>query len=188
MLTPAHTRFTLDEYIAFEEQSREKHEWLYGTVYAMTGGTREHAAGAAALITQLGPQLRGKRCGAHTSDLRIATPSGLITYPDVTVVCAPVEYHPKATNTVLNPVLIAEVLSPSTEDYDRGEKFEHYKSIPSLAEYLLVDPRHGLFERFWRTEVGWGHASLREATITLGLGAQIDVTLLFQDVHNLEEL
>lgn len=130
--------YSYAEYLALEAFSNVKHEFLGGQIYAMAGGTPEHAALAAAVIGLLFGQLRGGTCRANDADLRVRTPSGLSTYPDVTVVCGPSERAGDDPQAVTNPTLIVEVLSRSTEEYDRGDKFEHYKSIESLRQYVLV--------------------------------------------------
>jgi Uma2 family endonuclease len=132
-------RYTWHEYLALEAASNVKHEYLDGQIYAMAGGTPDHAALQAAVAGLLFPQLRAGRCRAHSSDLRLRVlATGLATYPDVTIVCGPRELAPEDRNSVTNPTLLVEVLSASTEEYDRHEKFAHYKRIPSLCQYVLV--------------------------------------------------
>src|SRR5882762_751625 len=109
--------YTYAEYLGLEASSNIKHEFLGGQIYAMAGGTPEHAALAAAASGLLFAQLRDGRCRAYDSDLRVRTPSGLSTYPDVTVICGPSERHDDDAQAVTNPTLIIEVLSRSTEDY-----------------------------------------------------------------------
>jgi Uma2 family endonuclease len=122
--------YTYAEYLGFEASSNVKHEFLDGQIYAMAGGTPEHAALAAAAITLLGPQLRGGECRPYNSDLRVRTPTGLTTYPDVTVIRGPSEIDASDSLAITNPALIVEVLSRSTEEYDSGDKFEHYRTVP----------------------------------------------------------
>src|SRR5262245_13134541 len=135
-----HHRFTFEQYVVLEKDSGTKHEFLGGQVWAMSGGSPEHAAVGAKVTTLLSNALRDKPCRTYSSDLRVRVKAtGLATYPDVTVVCGPIELDPEDPNehTVINPRLLVEVLSPSTEDYDRGEKLGHYKQIPSLAEVVF---------------------------------------------------
>jgi Uma2 family endonuclease len=147
MSAPAHRiRYTYSEYLALEASSNVKHEYLDGQIYAMAGGTPEHAALAAAVIGLLFPCLRGSRCRAYDADLRVRTPTGLATYPDVTVVCGPAGRDRQDEQAVTNPTAIVEVLSRSTEDYDRADKFEHYKSLRSLQQYILVSHRERSLE------------------------------------------
>jgi Uma2 family endonuclease len=142
------------EYVAAEAQAEVKHEYLRGDVWAMAGGTPEHGALAASVIALLGSALRGKPCRIFSSDVRIRVQatdlSILATYPDASVVCGRLELAPEDDRAIINPVLLVEVLSDSTEAYDRGQKFAHYRRIPSLREYLLVsqhEPRLELFRR-----------------------------------------
>ena len=130
---------TYADYALGEETSEVKHEWLDGKVFAMAGGIPEHAALAAAMLIHLGRELAGKPCRPFSSDLRVRVQAtGLGTYPDITVVCNKLELDPDDKNSVVNPTVLVEILSASTESYDRGKKFAHYKQIPSLAHYVLV--------------------------------------------------
>jgi Uma2 family endonuclease len=138
---PARQRFTFDEYLLLEESSEVKHEFLDGEVWAMAGGSPEHAAIIGNVTTLLNLQLRGQRCRVHSTELRVRVKAtGLGTYPDVTVICGRLECDPddRTGHTAINPRAIVEVLSPSTENYDRGEKLSHYQTIPSLEEIVLV--------------------------------------------------
>lgn len=131
--------YTFAEYLALEETSNTRHEFFGGQIYAMAGGTPEHSALIASLTVLLGTQLRGGRCRVHASDLRVRVlETGLTTYPDVSVISGPWARDPEDPKSVVNPLLVAEVLSRSTEAYDRGEKLEHYKRIPALRACLLV--------------------------------------------------
>lgn len=184
MTSPAHRiHYTRDEYLALEASSNVKHEYLDGQIYAMAGGTPEHAALAAAVIGLLFGQLRGGRCVAHDADLRVRVPAtGLSTYPDVTVVCGPRERAPDDPHAITNPTLIVEVLSRSTEEYDRGDKFEHYKTLPSLREYVLVSHGERRVEVWTRDESGtWTRAIAGDgATASLAsIGAVLDVRELY---------
>jgi len=136
-------RYTYAEYVAFEVASSEKHEFLDGEIYAMAGGSEEHSALSAAMVRLLGNVIVDQPCRVHTSDLRIYVESvGLATYPDASVICGPLVQHeasPKAT--ALNPVLLVEVTSDSSEEYDAGMKREHYQTIPTLREYVIVSHR-----------------------------------------------
>ena len=137
----ARQRFTFDEYLVLEEIAEVKHEFLDGEVWAMAGGSPEHAAIIGNVTTLLNVQLRGQRCRVHSTELRIRVKAtGLGTYPDVTVICGRLERDPddRTGHTAINPRVLVEVLSPSTEGYDRGEKLAHYQAIPGLAEIVLV--------------------------------------------------
>ena len=172
--------YTYAEYLGFEASSNVKHEFLDGQIYAMAGGTPEHSALAAAVITLLGPQLRAGEGRPYNSDLRVRTPTGLTTYPDVTVICGPREIADIDPLAITNPALIVEVLSRSTEEYDSGAKFEHYKAFPSLREYVLVSHRERSVEVRSREGDGWRTTVVREGgTAELSIGARLDVRELF---------
>ncbi len=137
---PAHLHgYTFDEYLDLEAVSNVKHEYLDGEIYAMAGGTPRHAALTLAIGGTLLAKLRGGPCRAFSSDLRVlVAATGLATYPDVTVVCGPIETDVRSQVSVTNPKLLVEVLGSSTENYDLGEKFEHYRQILSLGAVLYV--------------------------------------------------
>lgn len=140
MSTPAGLhRYTYAEYLALEDASNVKHEFLAGEIYGMAGGTPEHAALSVAVSSALLGQLRGGPCRVYSSDLRVRVlATGLATYPDVTVVCGEPERDAESPATIVNPRVVVEVLSDSTMDYDRGEKLRHYRQIPSLDGVVLV--------------------------------------------------
>jgi Uma2 family endonuclease len=132
--------YTYAECLTLEEESSVRHEYLDGEIYAMAGGTPDHAALAAAVIGLLRSAIPVS-CRVFTSDLRTRTKSGLSTYPDAAVVCGKTVRAPEDPTAVTNPVVLGEVTSPSTEDYDRGEKLRHFKSLASLREVLIVSHR-----------------------------------------------
>jgi Uma2 family endonuclease len=141
MATASRQWFSFDDYVELEEMARVKHEYLAGQVWAMSGGSPVHAGISAKVAELLGRALAGKPCRAFSSDLRIrATKTGLATYPDVGVICGKLELDPedRRQHTAVNPTVLVEVLSPTTEAYDRGEKLAHYQTIESLAEVVLV--------------------------------------------------
>lgn len=138
MTSSAVKRCSFADYLALEETSEVKHEYFDGEIFAMAGGTARHGNIAAKWIGALHAPLRSGNCESYTSDVRILTPTGLGTYPDLSVGCGEPEFADDKQTTLLNPQLIVEVLSDSTEAYDRGKKFDHYQSIASLREYVLV--------------------------------------------------
>lgn len=143
------------DYLALEAKTGTKHEWLDGVVYDMAGGTPDHAGLALAVGSELRAQLRGKPCRVFSSDLKIRVlATGLATYPDLGVVCGTLETDPEDANAATNPKVLVEVLSDSTEGYDRGEKFAHYRRIPSLREYVLVSQNEPHIEVFRKNEAG----------------------------------
>lgn len=146
-LAPRLHRYTYREYLELEEVSQVRHEFLAGEIYAMAGGTPEHAALAMSVGAALIAALAGGPCRVHSSDLRVRLlATGLTTYPDVTVVCGPYEYDPESKTTVTNPRVIVEVTSDSTEDFDRGEKLASYQRAPSVAAVIFVSHRERLIE------------------------------------------
>ena len=145
MIGPARLhRYTYADYVALEQTSSTKHEFLGGEIYAMAGGSAEHAALSAQLLRLLGNAIGATRpCRVYSSDLRVYVESvGLATFPDGAVICGPVEQHqPSPSSTALNPVVLVEVTSDSSEEYDTGFKLEAYQTIPSLADYIVVSHR-----------------------------------------------
>ncbi|HEY6460049.1 MAG TPA: Uma2 family endonuclease [Polyangiaceae bacterium] len=139
MTAARHAHYSIADYVRLEEYSNVKHEFLGGQIFAMAGGSPEHAALAAAVIASLQADLHGKPCRVYSSDLRIrVAASGLDTYPDVAIVCGHEEPDAEDRHALTNPVVLVEVLSPSTEAYDRGEKLEHYQRIPSCREVVFL--------------------------------------------------
>lgn len=132
-------RVTPEEYLTVERKALTKSEYLNGEIFPTPGASREHNLICVNISTSLNTQLRQSVYEVYAGDMRVrVNPTGLYTYPDVTVVCSEPQFEDAEVDILLNPTLIVEVLSPSTEDYDRGGKFEHYRTLPSLQEYLLV--------------------------------------------------
>ena len=144
-------RLTPEQYLEVERAAQFRSEYYNGRMYAMSGGTHPHAIVIGNLARELGVALKKGPCVVTTSDMRVrVSKTGLYTYPDIVVVCDPPRYGDGRHDTVLNPALIVEVLSPSTEAYDRGFKFAQYRTLESLQEYALVsqsEPRVEIFRR-----------------------------------------
>lgn len=139
MTSAPHRQYTIAEYVQLERHANVRHEFVDGQIYAMAGGSPEHGARSANLIALFHAHLRGQPCRVHTSDVRVRIQAtGLDTYPDVSVVCGRAEHDRDDPDAIVNPILLAEVLSSSTEAYDRGEKLEHFKKIATLAEVVFV--------------------------------------------------
>lgn len=139
MAAQAQPRWSVEEYLAQERAGEIKHEYFDGEIFAMSGASRAHNLICANLLAALHGRLRPRGCEVYPGDMRVHAPAtGLYTYPDVSVACEPPRFEDDTFDTLLNPSLIAEVLSPSTEDYDRGRKFAHYRGLPSLRLYLLI--------------------------------------------------
>jgi Uma2 family endonuclease len=152
----AHRRYTIQEFVRLEEYSNVRHEYFDGQIYAMAGGTPEHGTYAANVIAALSAQLRGRPCRVQTSDVRIRVrATGLDTYPDVSVICEHAERDSDDHDAIINPSVLVEVLSPSTEEYDRGDKFEQYKRIPSLHEVVFVAHDQQRIDVFRRLDSEW---------------------------------
>lgn len=176
-------RMTYDEYLAVEATSEIRHEFLNGDVWAMAGGTPEHGALAAAVIRELGIALRGKPCRVYTSDVRVRImPTGLTTYPDVTVVCGEIQTAPEDASALVNPLVLVEVLSDTTEAYDRGAKAAHYRRIPSLQAYVLVSQGEPLIEVYRRRENRWELLEARP-----GESLDLDLLGITIDIHAIYE-
>ena len=144
---------SVQEYLAQEELALEKHEYSNGRIYAMAGGSPAHAEIMANVAGSFVPRLRGHRCRGASADQRIKIEAANIwTYPDFIVKCPPERYAENDRNSLVNPALVVEVLSPSTEKYDRDEKFALYAQIPELQDYLLVAQNRVLVEHFQRGE------------------------------------
>jgi Uma2 family endonuclease len=150
-------RYTITEYLELERRSVDRHEYCDGEILLMAGGSVEHARIASNLIRELGIRLKGTRCEAFGSDLRVRTSgSVLYAYPDVTVVCGGPQFEPDdpRRDTITNPRMIVEVLSPSTESFDRVRKFDRYGQVQTLEEYVLVSQDEPRVEAYWRREHG----------------------------------
>ena len=151
MSTVPHHLMTEAEYLAFERKSREKHSFYRGELFAMAGASREHNLIALNIGAELRQQLKNRHCEVYVGDMRVRVDRlGLYTYPDVVVVCGEPEFLDAEVDTLLNPVLLIEVLSESTEDYDRGMKFKQYRQLASLKVYLVVSQTEPLIEQFVR--------------------------------------
>jgi Uma2 family endonuclease len=186
MNQPATARMSYGEYLAAEEISAIRHEYLRGEIYAMAGGTPPHARLALAIGSDLRVALAGRPCGVFGSDLRVRVQAtDLSTYPDVTVVCGKLEHANEDPNAATNPVLIVEVLSDSTEADDRGEKFAHYRRLPSLREYLLVSQREARLEAYYKNDDGAWTLAEAGAGQFLQLrslaGVRLDVDAIYRD-------
>jgi Uma2 family endonuclease len=145
---------TEEDYLQRERASTLKHEYYKGQIYAMAGASEAHNLVAMNIAALLRSRVRGSSCRAYPSDMRVKVqPTGLNTYPDFSIVCGqPSFVDPDKRDTLTNPNLIIEILSPSTESYDRGEKFQHYRTIDTLQEYILVAQDKYRIERFVRNE------------------------------------
>lgn len=165
MSTGKRFNFTYDEYLRCLEVGELKLEYCDGVIYAMAGGTPAHAELSAAVIRVLGQTLLG-RCRVYSSDLKVRVEaSDLSTFPDVSVVCGDRLASACDANAIINPSLLVEVTSRSTEDYDRGDKLSHYKQLPSLRAVLLVSHRSQRITCVFRSPDGWEERDCRSGEI-----------------------
>ena len=142
---------TAKDYLVWERQQETRHEYFDGQIFAKTGASRAHNVLCANVLASLHGQLRGKPFEVYTNNMRVkVSETGMHTYPDLVFACREPRFEDQAVDTLLNPVLIIEVLSDSTERHDRGAKFAHYRSLPSLQEYLLVSQTECRIEHYAR--------------------------------------
>jgi Uma2 family endonuclease len=191
--TKSKSAYTIDQYLAIERASKERHYYLDGKIYHMAGESPAHGEISVNLVVMLGNQVRGTPCRVRTKDTKVCsgpilsageTTRGLFSYPDVAVICGEPEYHDALRDVVLNPKVIVEVLSESTEAFDRGEKFTRFQTWnPTLTDYVLITQDHPQIEHFTRQADGsWSYR------LTTGLDARVVIpsiscTLNLADVY-----
>ncbi len=184
MTTPlphARHHYTYEEYLAYELDSELKHEFEAGEIVAMAGGSPRHSALASRISAAL-ENTRPSGCTAFQSDMRIRVlATGRATYPDASMVCGVIELDTadRSGTTITNPTLVVEVLSPSTEEVDRGSKWRDYQRIPSLQEYVLVsqESRVEVYRRL--TTESWEYLDVRAGVVKLASGASLDLSILY---------
>jgi len=176
---------TEEEYLAVERRAEFRSEFHGGEMFAMAGASRRHNRIVTNLVTALDNQLRQRPCNVYSNDMRVKVPNtGLFTYPDLVVTCGEEMFADDGQDTLLNPLVIIEVLSDSTEAYDRGKKFEHYQSIDSLSTYVLVAQDARRIEQYVRQEGGrtWIYAEAHEADAVVRIEA-IACDLKLEDIY-----
>jgi Uma2 family endonuclease len=174
---------TPEEYLAAERWAKVKSEYIYGEVFAMSGASRAHNLITVDITTELNIQLRRQGCEIYSGDMRVRTSStGSYFYPDAVVVCDKPRFEDNVFDTLLNPILVVEVLSPSTEVYDKGEKFAHYQELASLREYLLVSQDRIHVEHFRLIETQWTGKALHTPEDVLLLNS-IECKLPLRDIY-----
>jgi Uma2 family endonuclease len=179
------TLLSEEEYLAIERQAEFRSEFYNGEMFAMTGASRQHNLIATNLVISLGNQLRTSPCNVYSSDMRVrVTSTRLFTYPDVVVTCGEEEFADDEQDTLLNPLVIFEILSNSTEAHDRGKKFEHYQNIDSLSTYVLVAQKAPRIERYVRQGGGrvWVYTEAHEPDAVVRIDA-IGCDLRLEDVY-----
>jgi Uma2 family endonuclease len=180
--------WTGEEYLQSERAGDLRHELVNGALYAMSGGSVAHAQLTARAIRLIGRQVQGGPCDTFSSDLRVKVEAtGTYTYPDLSVVCGKAEVEDDHGDTLLNPTVLVEVLSPSTEAYDRGAKFEHYRRLASLRDYVLISQDRPLVEVFSRgSRQAWSYVAYDgpEATALLpAIGCTLELAALYEGVE-----
>lgn len=182
-------RYTPEEYLTLERKAEYKSEYFAGEIFAMSGASEQHNLIAGNVFAALHAQFRNRPCKVYANDMRVkVSPTGLYTYPDVVALCGEPQFDDEQKDTLLNPVVIIEVLSPSTEAYDRGDKFGHYRKLTSLAEYVLISQEKPHIEHYVRQpDNQWllSEASSLQDTVQL---PSINCTLMLAEVYDKVEV
>ena len=177
---------TEEEYFSFCEQNEGKFEFYAGEIFSMAGAMPDHNAVASAIAGEIYAQIKGRGCRIYQSDQRLHIISaGLFTFPDISVYCDPPEYSPARRDTLINPLLVIEVLSDSTEGYDRGAKFSFYQKIPSLKEYVMAASNDKIVEVYTRQgSNSWKvtYYSAENPAIVLN---SLGITLMLEDLYSM---
>jgi Uma2 family endonuclease len=181
------TKLTEDQYLAIERAAEFRSEFVNGEMFAMSGGTMRHSALQANILVELSPLIRGRGCRAFAADMRVrVSATGMYTYPDVSVLCGRPQLADEHADTLLNPIVIFEVLSPSSEKYDRGLKFQSYRTIESFQDYILVDQDRVRIEHY--TRQGSNTWNLRdcqgldEDLVVVSLGVTLSLRRIYDGV------
>ncbi len=186
MSSLAKQHYTAEQYLALEREAEYKSEYFNGQIYAMSGASKDHVVIATNLIGELYAQLKGRPCRVYNSDMRVRVkPTGMYTYPDVTAICGEPHFDEQG-DTLTNPTVIIEVLSTSTEAYDRGDKFDHYRRLESFTDYVLVAQDKMQVEHFVRSGSSgdqWLLTKISSPDSALHL-ISIGCTVALRDIYN----
>ena len=184
-----HLPLTPEQYLIQERQAEFKSEYLNGEIFAMAGATREHNQISSNIVISLGSQLLDKPCSVYSSDMKVKIAhTNEYTYPDIVTACDPQRFEDEHTDVLLNPTVIIEILSDSTEAYDRGLKFFHYQRLESLREYLLVSQKSCLLEKYARQGDNlWAYSEFHDLADCVTLSA-LDCVLKLGDIYRKVEL
>jgi Uma2 family endonuclease len=182
-------KYTPQEYLAIERATEHKNEYFNGEIFAMGGASERHNLIAGNVFASLHAQIKGKPCKVYSSDMRVKiSATGLYTYPDIVALCGEASFDDEQHDTLLNPGVIIEVLSKSTEGYDRGEKFAQYRRIESLREYVLISQNKSRIEHYMRqSDNQWLMSEVSRLEERLDLPS-INCTLLLSDVYDKVDL
>jgi Uma2 family endonuclease len=179
------TKFTVEEYLEFEKSNTEKHEFYRGEIFLMSGAGARHNVIFSNFFRELATKLKGEPCKPYGSDLRIhVAQNTLFTYPDISVICGDIVPSQLDQDTATEPVVLVEILSPSTRNYDKGDKFKLYRDIPALREYILVDSEAICIEVYRINQRGhWEleeYLSLRDTLMIPALHLSIPLTEIYE--------
>ena len=187
MIEPKKKFITPEEYLALEEKADHKSEYYNGEIFAMSGASFNHNVITGNVYAALHQLLAKRPCQTFVSDMRLLTnPKGLYTYPDVIVVCGKIEFAPNRNDTLMNPIVLVEVLSDSTQAYDRGENFALYRKIPTLQEYVMIDQNKPSVEHYRRDGNFWVLETLEQmdAILTLpSLECETPLAVMYEKVE-----
>jgi len=187
MSSLAQPRYTSEHYLALERQAKHRSEYINGFIFAMAGASRQHNLIAGNIFGELRTQLRGRPCEAYINDMRVkVNVTGLYTYPDVAALCGEPIFEDTQGDSLLNPSVIVEVLSDSTEAYDRGEKFAHYRRLESLRDYILIAQDKVRVEHFVRQGDQWvlSEASALSSMVYLSsIGCEVVLRDIYERVQ-----
>lgn len=189
MASPARTYLTPEEYLAIEREAEFKSEYFAGEMFTMAGASEPHNLIVGNLVREIGNRFKGRHCRVYPSDMRVKVEAtGLYAYPDIVAVCGELEFEGESQDTILNPRVLIEVLPPTTEAYDRGDKFANYQRLESLQEYILVSQNRRRVERFVRQADGseWMFTPFEEPGAILHLasiGCEIPLAEIYDKVE-----
>jgi Uma2 family endonuclease len=183
MSSLAQPRSTLEHYLALERQAKHRSEYINGYIFAMAGASRQHNLIAGNVFGELRVQLRGRPCEAYINDMRVkVSVTALYTYPDVAALCGEPSFEDTHVDTLLNPSVIVEVLSDSTEAYDRGEKFAHYRRLESLRDYVLIAQDKVRVEHYVRQGDQWVLSEVSDLSSAVHLSS-IGCEVVLRDIY-----
>lgn len=177
-------KYTASEYLQLERNASERHEFAFGEIFAMGGASARHVEIVSNLVRELGNRLRDRACKVYATDLRLCVNAeGRYTYPDVLIVCGKPRFLDEQFDTLLNPDVIIEVMSNSTRNYDRGDKFQQYREIPSFREYLLVDQSCVYIEKHTKGDDGdWKLTEIKSLEAEIHLDS-INIVLPVAEIY-----
>ena len=182
---PAPEYYTAEEYLAIDRAAEYRSEYRNGKILAMAGGSRPHSLIGLNVAAEIRQELKERDCEVHGSDMRVRVSAARFVYPDVSVVCGEVELDLSFRDTLLNPTVIIEVLSPSTETDDRDDKFARYRRLPSLQEYIIISQSVVLVERYLRNGDIWTLSDYRKRSDTLALesvGCSVPLSEIYRKI------